>query len=542
MSRLTKTSLMLAIFFALDKGLAILRQVVIARQFGLSAELDAYNAANNIPDLLFALISGGSLAIAFIPVLSEVLTRHGRKSAWRLFSRIANLAFVVTGALAILVAFLAKPMVGWELGIAPGFDDQQQQLVITLMRLNLIATLIFSISGLVMAGLQANQHFLLPAMAPLLYNLGQIFGALILAPEERYILGGIKFPAWGLGVYGLVYGVILGAALHLAIQIPGLILYGFRWELGIGLTTPDVQKVLRLMGPRLITMLIIQLIFIVRDNLASRLPAGAVTALAYGWMIQQVPETLLGTAIGTAILPTLSEQIAVRDWKRFESTVEKAVKIVIALTIPVFVLLAIGLRPLLVFAFGFDPAGTDLLLWVTRGYLLGLVGHALLEIAARSYYAKQDAITPLFGALVNIFIYISLGSQLYRTMGAPGISLTDAIAFTSQALFLLFLLRYIPNFASSFRRKLGVGFRGVFCVSRGQLNVEGISEQNDGVRLRVTSTLLRACGGAILGGFAVFMAFSSVGENLWGAMVGMFLGGVLVLFFILPELRITLKL
>lgn len=533
---------MLAIFFAIDKGLAILRQVVIARQFGLSAELDAYNAANNIPDLLFALISGGSLAIAFIPVLSEVLTQRGRESAWRLFSRVANLAFVITGALAILVAWLAKPMVGWELGIAPGFDDRQQQLVITLMRLNLIATLIFSISGLVMAGLQANQHFLLPAMAPLLYNLGQIFGALILAPEEHYLLGGIKFPAFGLGVYGLVYGVILGAVLHLAIQVPGLVRYDFHWEPGLSLNMPDVQKVLRLMGPRLVTMLIIQLIFIVRDNLASRLPPGAVTALAYGWMIQQVPETLLGTAIGTAILPTLSEQIAVRDWKRFENTVEKAVKIVIALTIPVFVLLAIGLRPLLVFAFGFDPAGTDLLLWVTRGYLVGLAGHALLEVAARSYYARQDAVTPLLGALVNIFIYVFLGSQLYRTMGASGISLTDAIAFTCQALFLLFLLRYAPNFASSLGRKLGVWFRGVFSVSRDQLKFEGVNEQADGVHLRVISTLLRACGGAILGGLAVFMTFSHVGENLWGAIIGMSLGGVLALLFIVPELRITLKL
>ena len=95
-SRITRISLMIAIFFALDKGLGIIRQLIIGRQFGLSMELDVFNAANNLPDMLFALISGGALAIAFIPVLSEVLTKDGKSQAWQLFSSIANLAFIVT--------------------------------------------------------------------------------------------------------------------------------------------------------------------------------------------------------------------------------------------------------------------------------------------------------------------------------------------------------------------------------------------------------------------------------------------------------------
>jgi putative peptidoglycan lipid II flippase len=121
--------------------------VIIARQFGLSAELDSFNVANNLPDMLFALISGGALAMAFIPVLSEVLTQDGRKQAWDLFSRIANLAFIVTAGFCSVIALLASPIVRWELGIAPGFERSQQELVVSLMRLNLIATLIFSISG-----------------------------------------------------------------------------------------------------------------------------------------------------------------------------------------------------------------------------------------------------------------------------------------------------------------------------------------------------------------------------------------------------------
>ena len=241
-SKLTKISFLLAGMFFLDKVLAFVRQILIARQFGLSAELDAFNVANNIPDLLFALISGGALAIAFIPVLTQVLSRDGQGAAWKLFSRIANLAFLVTAGLAIIVAIFAGSMVRAEIGIAPGFTTVQQDLVIKLMRMNLIATLIFSISGLVMAGLQANQHFLLPALAPIFYNVGQIIGVTILSPSKGYVLGPITLPAFGLGVQGLVYGVIIGALLHLAIQIPGLVKYNFKWIPSLDLKNEDVRK------------------------------------------------------------------------------------------------------------------------------------------------------------------------------------------------------------------------------------------------------------------------------------------------------------
>ncbi len=440
LSHVTRITFLLTFFFALDKAVAFVRQVVIARQFGLSAELDAFNVANNLPDLLFALISGGALAIAFIPVLSEQLTLGGRKAVWDLFSKIANLAFLVTAGLAVIVALLAGSLVRWELGIAPGFGAEQQDLVASLMRLNLIATLIFSISGLVMAGLQAHQHFLLPAMAPLLYNVGQIFGAVILSPEQGYQIGPVTLPAFGLGVYGLVYGVIIGAFLHLAIQIPALIRFRFRWTVGFGLKTEPVRKVLRLMGPRLATMFFIQLIFIVRDNLASRLEAGAVTALTYGWMIFQVPETLIGTAIGTALLPTLSEQVAREEREEFRASIERAVRVLVALTLPVAVVLSFGLKPLLALAFDFDPAGTDLLMWVTRAYLAGLVGQSLVEVSVRSFYARQNALTPLAAAGLTLLAYILLGSQLYRVLGAPGISLSDSIAFSGEAVLLLLLL------------------------------------------------------------------------------------------------------
>ncbi|HEY3343938.1 MAG TPA: murein biosynthesis integral membrane protein MurJ [Anaerolineaceae bacterium] len=445
-SFLARTSLLLSVFFAADKGMAILRQLIIARQFGLSLELDAFNAANNLPDLLYAVISGGALAIAFLPVLSQVMNRDGRPASWVLFSRITNLALIVTAGFAIVIALLADPLVSWQIGIAPGFTADQQHLVANLMRLNLIATLIFSISGLVMAGLQANQHFLLPALSPLLYNLGQIFGALVLSPTHGYHLGPVTLPAFGLGVYGLVDGVILGALLHLAIQIPGLIRFKFHWSPQIGFNDPTVRQVLRLLGPRVLTIFFIQLGFILRDNLASRLGQGAVSSLTYGWMLMQVPETLIGTAIGTAMLPTLAEQAARGDWVSFRDTIDRAMRVLIAVTIPVALLVSLGLRPLVAFAFHFDAQSTDMLVWVTRAYLFGVIAHSLLEVASRGFYAQQEARIPLFASGLCTLAYGLLTLLLAGPLGVPGIALANTLAFSGEALLLIVLLgRRLPG-------------------------------------------------------------------------------------------------
>jgi putative peptidoglycan lipid II flippase len=405
---------------------------------------------------------------------------------------------------------LADSLVGWELGIAPGFESEQQRLVVELMRLNLISTVIFSFSGLVMAGLQANQHFFLPALAPIFYNVGQIIGAVIFAPPAALVIGGITLPALNLGIHGLVYGVILGAALHLAIQLPGLLTYRFKWTPGLALQNPYVIKVIRLLGPRLITMFIIQLIFIVRDNLASRLEEGAVTALAYGWMIQQVPETLIGTDIGTALLPTLAEFVAKNDRDQFRNTIERAMRVLIAITLPVAVLLAIGLKPFLTLAFGFGEEGTQLLLWVTRGYLAGLTGHCLLELAARSFYAKQNAIVPLIGAIINVSLYILVGSQLFRVIGAAGISLTDAVAFSIQAVFLIIILN------KSLVKKIQLG-------------------------TTFLRTLLAIIGGGLITGLILWYGYS-VGNPIVFGTIGIMLGGAFMLPFIWPELKLIIKL
>ena len=443
LSKLSKVSLLLAVLFGIDKILGVARQMIISRQFGLSAELDVFNAANNLPDMLFMLISGGALAIAFIPVLTEVLTKEGRTQAWDLFSNILNIAFVLTAVAAIVIAIFARPLVTNQLGIAPGFTEAQTVDTIRLLRLNLISTLIFSLSGLAMAGLQANQHFLLPALAPILYDLGQIFGALVLSPTEPLKLGPISLPAMGFGVDGLVYGVILGALLHLLIQIPGLIKFKFRWHPRVDFKDANTRKVLRLMGPRLISMLFIQLIFLAQDNLGSRLPEGSVSALTYGWWIMQVPQTLIGTSIATAILPTLSEMFSNQQFDDMKVKIERAARVMLTLTVPIAIIAGMVLLPLIRSFLGLEESATMRVVNVSQVFLVGIVGHSLVELFVRSFYSLQKPRIPLLGSAFTLVVFVILGVVLSPMLEAFGVASANTIAYSLQAILLLVLLNKV---------------------------------------------------------------------------------------------------
>lgn len=508
MSRLFRSALLLAFFFGLEKALGFIRQVAIARSFGLSATLDAFNASNNIPDLIFTLISGGALSLAFIPVLSEYLHKRGRSEMWDLFSQLVNLVFLVTASLSLIVALLAPWLVRWQLGVAPGFTAEQQSLVADLMRLHLLATLCLSLGGLAAGSLQTNQHFFLPALAPSMYDLGMLFGILVLVPEQRLNLGPLALPAFGLGIYGLVYGAILGSVLFLCVQLPGLRTYGFRWRPQLNLRHPGLQQMLHLLGPRLVNVLSIQLAAIGQDNIASRLATGSISALVYGWLFMQVPETLIGTAIGTVLLPTLSEQQARQDHTAYLASLQRAVRVLLALTLPAAAVISVVLGPVIAIL-GLDVSSSDLVLWTARLFLLGLAGHSLLEVAVRAFYAQQNARLPMIAAIATALGFLVLAILLGFPLGAPGIALANSLAFSLQAIVLLVILNLrAGNF------------------------------------LKVTSSLVRSLSGALLGaGLAALVLNAPFGlPPLVLAVAGGVLGILGALPFILPELRLLIKL
>jgi len=259
-------------------------------------------------------------------------------------------------------------------------------------------------------------------------------------------------------------------------------------------------------------MLFIQITFIARDNLASRLGEGAVTALSFGWMIMQVPETLIGTAIGTALLPTLSELAAQNQVERFRETLERVLRVLLALTIPASVLLAIAVGPLIRAAFDFSSPGNELVTSVTRMFLFGIVGHSVLEVAARAFYSQQDARRPLLASALTTLAYAGFGLLLSRSMGAVGLSLANTLAYTAEAALLLAWLR--PRLAGPFRLQ-GTPWR----TALGTLVGGGI-----------TALVLR------------FLPGSSPEPGPVIAAAAMAAGGLMALPFIRKELRVLIRL
>jgi putative peptidoglycan lipid II flippase len=205
-----------------------------------------------------------------------------------------------------------------------------------------------------------------------------------------------------------------------------------------------VIKVAALMGPRILTVAAIQTIFVATDNFASGLGAGAITALAYGWLILQVPETVLGSALGTVLLPTLSELADRRKDAEFRKMIRRASLATLAMTVPI---LALGI-PLMVTAVrlvfegrAFTAEGSAMVAAAARIFLVGLPAHALIETSVRAFYARQDARTPLWTALATAALFILLCFLLTPRFGYLGVAVANTSAYSFEAVLLLILLR-----------------------------------------------------------------------------------------------------
>lgn len=423
-----RNTALVAVAFGLAAAAGLARNIVIARQFGIGADLDTYYAAFKLPDLLFTVVAGGALATAFIPVFARFLAEGDHQGAWRLASAITNLVALAVSGLAALAALSAPWLVG--VLIAPGFDAARQAETVSLMRLVLVSTLLFGISAVQSSVLHGFKHFLLPALAPVVYPLGVMAGALWLAPR------------WG--IHGLAAGAILGAALHLAVKLPGLAHYGFRWWPVIDLGQPAVRRVLVLMGPRVLDLGVFHLTLLATTNLASRLGPGSISALEWGWDAMQLPETLIGTAFGLVAFPTLAELAARGDRAGLRSTLGETLRMVLALTVPAaggLILLGQPLLQLLYQRGAFDAAATQAVYAALRFYALGLVGHACLELAARTFFAQQDTVTPLLIAAASAGVNILLGILLMGALGHSGLALANSLAISAEVLVLLFILR-----------------------------------------------------------------------------------------------------
>jgi len=420
--------------FVLSNLVGLVRQILITSAFGTDAALDAFNAAARLPEVLFSLVAGGALGSAFIPTFTSFLEKKKRAEAWQLASAISNLVTLVLIALCALAWLFAPQLVGKIL--VPHFSNAQQALTVSLLRIQLLTPILFGVSGLLMGILNAHQNFLLPALAPSLYWLGMIFGVIFFAPS--------------MGIYGLAWGAVLGAALHLGVQLPGLVKLRPTYQPLLGLHLASVRNVGKLMAPRLLGVAAVQINFLVNTIVASGLPTGSLTAIVVAFQVMTMPQVVIAQAIAIAALPTFSAQVARGKLGELRSSLASTLRGIVFLALPASLGLILLREPIVAVLFQrgeFGPDDTQLVAWALLWYAAGLLGHSVVEIASRAFYALHDTRTPVLvgtGAMaLNVVLSLTLPALFLSRGWMPhgGLALSNSVATFLEMLALLYLMR-----------------------------------------------------------------------------------------------------
>lgn len=417
---LLKSSALVIIFFALGKLTGLVRIRLVSTAFGTGAEFDAFTAANQLPEVFFTVIAGGSLAAAFIPVYSEYLTSRSAKKSAHLANTILTLVILVLGTISALGAIFAPWLA--RVVLAPGFPPQTQALMAEIMRVILVQTTLFGISGVLSSVLNAHQHFALPALAPVALDIGYIMGLYLFVPQ--------------LGIIGLAWGTVLGALLHIAIQVPALRHYRFRYRPALYLKMHGVREIILLMIPRIFTLGTIQFadLFIIR--LASGLAVGSTSGYFYAYAIMQLPETLFATAIALVVFPTLAELYNAGDIEGLKHTAVQTLSIIWFLTIPAaagMVLLGRPLIGILLQGGEFDAASADLVYAVLVIFSVRVVSEGTVEVVARLFYAQHNTVVPMFAYFGWLLVNVALAYWLVDAWGIAALALASTVAFTFLA-------------------------------------------------------------------------------------------------------------
>jgi len=458
-------TVMFAILFGQLAGLA--RGILVARQFGASLELDAFFAANRVSETLFLLVAGGALGSAFIPSFTGLLAKDERDSAWRLASALANTVTLTLSLLAALIALFAPQVVRFALAPGLSADPELFALTISLLRIQLISAVLFGLGGLIVGILNAHHVFLIPALTPAMYQLGIIFGALFLAPS--------------MGIYGLAWGVVIGAVLYLLVQMPSLVkllnplrpanggdtspkstiktqytnsnsplwIWG-RLGGGLGLHDSNVRQVLLLMLPRLFGVAVVQLNFWVNTNLASHMDEGSVASLTYGFSLMLMAQATIAQSIAIAAMPTFSAQHALGKKDEMRASLAASLRGILLLALPASVGLIILREPLISFLYQrgeFDSRDVQLVAWALLWYAAGLVGHSIMEVLTRAFYAQQDTKTPVIIGTIAMgsnVIFSIVFSRWFAQIGwfpLGGLALANSLATALEATALFIFMR-----------------------------------------------------------------------------------------------------
>jgi putative peptidoglycan lipid II flippase len=425
---LVSAAALVALSTLLSRLLGLVRDRLFAATFGAGPVLDAYFAAYRIPDLLFNLLILGTLSAAFLPVFTAYLSRgeKGRTEALETAHSLFTLTVIICSGLAVILFLLlpiALPI------LAPGFDPERARLAVQLSRIMLLQPILLGASSILGGMLTSVGRFFAYATAPVLYNIGIIAGVTLFLPQ--------------FGISGLAWGVVLGALLHLLVQVPGALRLGFRFRPVLTFRHEGIFRIGRLMVPRLIGLVVGQVGSLIVTIIGSTLVTGSIAVFSFAENLQAVPIGIVGISFAVAAFPQLSAAAARSAAKSFLETLIRSIRLILFLILPLSVAMLLLRAQIVRVVLGtgaFDWEDTVLTLNVLGILVLAVFAQSVTPLLARAFFALQDTRTPMAAGIGAIATNIVGAVILGRLYGVEGLAVAYAVASGVHFFTLLTLL------------------------------------------------------------------------------------------------------
>lgn len=423
---ITSAALILGLASMASRFLGLIRDRLLAGHFGAGDSLDIYYAAFRVPDLIYNLLIMGTLSAGFIPVFISLWEKKTSEESWKFVNSILNI--LMLGMIALGVLFFILTPYFMKL-LTPGFSGQKLEMTIALTRIMFLSPILLGISSIWGAVLQSLKRFLVFSLSPIFYNLGIIFGILFLVPR--------------FGLYGLAYGVVLGAFFHMLIQLPAVIMSGYKYDFVFGWAKEPVRRLARLMVPRVLTLAVSQLNFAAITAIASVLAAGSLAVFNLSYNIWSFPLGIISASLATAAFPSLAQHIAKNEREEFSKTFSATMRQILFLIIPssaLFIVLRAQIVRVILGTGKFNWTDTQLTISSLEFLTLGLFAESLILLLVRGFFAFEDTKTPFWIGFVSSFFRIGGALVLSRYMGVSGLALGYAGGGIINLLFLWFFL------------------------------------------------------------------------------------------------------
>lgn len=452
----------IAVMFS--RVLGLVRETVFARFFGAGFLYDAFVVAFKIPNILRDLFAEGALSAAFVKVFTDYQIKRNEIEAWRLAALIFNVLAVVMSVITLAGILLAPYLVPL---LARGFPPEKAALAVTLTQIMFPFILLVALAALAMGVLNTKGRFGIPASASTAFNIASIVFGLSFA---YWLSGGgweasfdkhiVPSEAAQWAIMGMAIGTLIGGGAQLLIQVPSLYKVGFRFSPVLSFVDPGVKRVMRLMGPAIIGTSAVQVKVLVDVFVVSGIEGGQ-SWLSFAFRFMQFPIGVFGVAIGTAAIPTLSRLASQENIAKFRTTLSDAMKLVFLLTVPAACGLVVLGEPIisLIYEGGrFTSFDTNMTAWALAAYSIGLAGYAAIKVLSPSFYALDDAKTPMYVSIASVLVHAPMSFGMMTLLSQVGVTperpngfghVGVAIATSAVALVNFFALTLLM------RRKIG---------------------------------------------------------------------------------------